>query len=58
MHLQASNYSVNSEKIKGLLICEVLRGGGVLLAQIYVKVHSKCLQLPYIAEKGESQVFK
>lgn len=55
MHLQTSNYSVNFETIKGLVICEVLRSGGVLLAELCVKVY---LKTSHFAEKGESQVFK
>lgn len=53
MHLQTCNYSVNFEANKGLEICEVLRSGGVLLAEVCVEV-----QLSHVAEKGESQVFK
>lgn len=46
MHLQTSNYSVNLETIKSLVICKVLRrsgggGGGALLAEVCVEVHLK-----------------
>lgn len=39
------------------MICEVLRkgGGGVVLAELCVQ---RRVQLSYVAEKGESQVFK
>ncbi len=58
MCLQASNYSNNSGKIKGLMICSVGRRGAVLLTVIYWWLLKKHVLLSYISEEGERHVFK